>query len=312
MKLQRKPEIVDAYTFEEFIAYGRRSGEKLDHNGMPLSFHIHGCLAVRAHDACYWVDPDPDNSPTPPPIMTVEDVLIISAHTGVSILSLEEARAEYDFVPDAIPDDAPPDVTPSEALFGFMAWLTSRSTVSGPFSGSHGASEAAELVAEFYMSQGFAEPREGVYPKNLKPYPKEPSAPVAGPAPTGRELVEGVSEDSIDSICHCGKDITNAANHRCDECRRSIFGNTTAPKDANALGFANVYPDGVSDLFPHESDARKAAGSEAIRIAVPLYDHPVTEAECISAFEKLGHKRFASHVTGEIWFTKNHSGGDHE
>lgn len=173
MKLQRKPEIVDAYTFEEFIAYGRRSGEKLDHNGMPVSFHIHGCLATQDHDACYWVDPDPDNPPTPTLIMTVEDVLIISAHTGVSILSLEDARAEYDFVPDALPVDAPPDVTPSEAIFGFMAWLTTREEPSGPFGANHSTSpDAAELVGAFCDAQGFARPRDGVYPNNLRPYPQ--------------------------------------------------------------------------------------------------------------------------------------------
>lgn len=35
------------------------------------------------------------------------------------------------------------------ALFVFMGWLTRRKEVSGPFSGSQGADQAATLVGEF-------------------------------------------------------------------------------------------------------------------------------------------------------------------
>ena len=63
-----------------------------------------------------------------------------------------------------------PDVLPSEALFGFMGWLTSRDPVAGPFSAHHNASQAAELVAEFCKSQGWESARDA-FPRMLKDYP---------------------------------------------------------------------------------------------------------------------------------------------
>jgi hypothetical protein len=61
-------------------------------------------------------------------------------------------------------------VRPSEALFGFMAWLTSRKELAGPFSRIHGVHDAIDLVDEFCRSQGFADPRDG-YGLRLKAYP---------------------------------------------------------------------------------------------------------------------------------------------
>jgi hypothetical protein len=37
----------------------------------------------------------------------------------------------------------------AEALYAFMGWLTSRNAVSGPFSGKHLATSAADLVNAF-------------------------------------------------------------------------------------------------------------------------------------------------------------------
>lgn len=53
---------------------------------------------------------------------------------------------------------------PSEALFLFMGWLTSREEVSGPFSSKHDASQAAKLVGEYCKIQGWKEPRESTAP----------------------------------------------------------------------------------------------------------------------------------------------------
>jgi hypothetical protein len=64
------------------------------------------------------------------------------------------------------------DVLPSEALFGFMGWLTARYPVAGPFSAQHDATQAADLVAEFCKSQGWESPRDA-FPKMLKDYPTE-------------------------------------------------------------------------------------------------------------------------------------------
>jgi len=47
----------------------------------------------------------------------------------------------------------------SEALFGFMGWLTCRKK-SVTFSGSHNAGTAAEMVAEFCKVNDLAEPED--------------------------------------------------------------------------------------------------------------------------------------------------------
>jgi len=49
-------------------------------------------------------------------------------------------------------------LTASEALFGFMGWLTSRKE-SVTFSSSHNAAIAADLVAEFCKANNLEEPR---------------------------------------------------------------------------------------------------------------------------------------------------------
>ena len=48
----------------------------------------------------------------------------------------------------------------SEALFGFMAWLTTREEPV-TFSSQHDASKAAELVGLFCKANGLEDPREG-------------------------------------------------------------------------------------------------------------------------------------------------------
>jgi hypothetical protein len=49
----------------------------------------------------------------------------------------------------------------TEALFGFMGWLTSRKKRSGPFSGSQGASEAVDLITAFMKANNLDPVREG-------------------------------------------------------------------------------------------------------------------------------------------------------
>lgn len=102
-----------------------------------------------------------------------------------------------------IPEDEP-DVSPSEALFAFMGWLTGREETSGPFSSAHEVPPAPDLVGAFCESQGFAEPRDG-WADRLKPYPvdvpddeepdppqlvntEEPTNPAPWPDPTPEML----------------------------------------------------------------------------------------------------------------------------
>lgn len=56
----------------------------------------------------------------------------------------------------------------SEALFGFVGWLTTRET-SVTFSQKHDASIAAELVNEFCKANHLAEPNDGWEKKLVHP-----------------------------------------------------------------------------------------------------------------------------------------------
>lgn len=59
----------------------------------------------------------------------------------------------------------------ARALFGFMAWLTTRKEKSGPFSSKDHCGDAANLVVEFCDSQDWH--LDGDWAEGLKPYPKE-------------------------------------------------------------------------------------------------------------------------------------------
>lgn len=63
------------------------------------------------------------------------------------------------------------NVLPSEALYGFMGWLTCRETPV-TLGSNHDAAIAADLVDAYCVSQNFESPRDGVYPDNLRPAPK--------------------------------------------------------------------------------------------------------------------------------------------
>jgi hypothetical protein len=62
----------------------------------------------------------------------------------------------------------------SEALFGFMGWLTSLETPV-TFSGHHEASIGAKLVDEYCKANGLAEPREGWYLNLVQPSASRPT-----------------------------------------------------------------------------------------------------------------------------------------
>lgn len=61
--------------------------------------------------------------------------------------------------------------TPSEAVLGFAAWLTTRDEAV-TFGATHDAARPTELVEQFRLSQGFDAPRED-FPTHLRPYPTE-------------------------------------------------------------------------------------------------------------------------------------------
>lgn len=65
----------------------------------------------------------------------------------------------------------PDNLSPSEAVYAFAAWLTTKKEKT-VFSGTDDATQAADLVKQFTDSQGFAEPREDFFSR-IKPYPKD-------------------------------------------------------------------------------------------------------------------------------------------
>lgn len=57
-------------------------------------------------------------------------------------------------------------ITPSEALYGFVAWLTTRKTPT-TFGGSSDCAEASRLLTEWCEANKLESPRDEVFPKNL-------------------------------------------------------------------------------------------------------------------------------------------------
>lgn len=109
------------------------------------------------------------------------------------------------------------DVSPSEALFGFMAWLTCRKETSGPFGSSHEVPPAPELVGAFCESQGFADPRDD-YTLRLKAYPQSGPKPVLAGDPwkatdvRSRDPQQIVIRDDGFGCPECGVPITLRAD----------------------------------------------------------------------------------------------------
>lgn len=59
-------------------------------------------------------------------------------------------------------------VIPSEAVYTFAAWLTTRRGEPVTLGAKYDAAPIAELVAEFCEINGLKPPREGIYPDNMK------------------------------------------------------------------------------------------------------------------------------------------------
>ena len=75
MKYTRKPEVVEAFTFEEFIEYGKKHAKhsSLSSNDMPWSFDFMGVPVTHETDKCYLITTSEDMlSFTPDHILTVD------------------------------------------------------------------------------------------------------------------------------------------------------------------------------------------------------------------------------------------------
>ena len=54
MKYRKKPVVIDAITFDEFIEYGKTHGGNIV-NGMPWSFEYNGHPVTHVNDTCYFI-----------------------------------------------------------------------------------------------------------------------------------------------------------------------------------------------------------------------------------------------------------------
>ena len=54
MKYRKKPVVIDAITFDEFIEYGKTHGGNIV-NGMPWSFEYNGHPVTHGNDTCYLI-----------------------------------------------------------------------------------------------------------------------------------------------------------------------------------------------------------------------------------------------------------------
>ena len=54
MKYRKKPVVINAITFDEFIEYGKTHGGNIV-NGMPWSFEYNGHPVTHGNDTCYLI-----------------------------------------------------------------------------------------------------------------------------------------------------------------------------------------------------------------------------------------------------------------
>ncbi|MHA1973016.1 MAG: hypothetical protein ACTSW1_08485 [Candidatus Hodarchaeales archaeon] len=53
-KYRKKPVVIEAITFNEFVEYGRNNGGNIV-GGMPWSFKYGGHVVTHENDKCYWI-----------------------------------------------------------------------------------------------------------------------------------------------------------------------------------------------------------------------------------------------------------------
>ncbi|MEG0944404.1 MAG: hypothetical protein RSD74_02200 [Angelakisella sp.] len=54
MRFRKKPVVIEAIAFDEFVEYGRRHGANIV-NGMPWSFDYKGHFVTHENDGCYII-----------------------------------------------------------------------------------------------------------------------------------------------------------------------------------------------------------------------------------------------------------------
>lgn len=95
MKYRKKPVVIEAITFEEFVEYGKNNGGN-NINGMPWSFEYNGHGVTHENDECYLV-------PTSSGIVkfTPQDMLITQIDGEIYPCKKDIFEATYEAVENA-------------------------------------------------------------------------------------------------------------------------------------------------------------------------------------------------------------------
>jgi hypothetical protein len=93
MLIQKKPILLEAITFEELVDFGRLSGTRHIHGGMPWSFEYAGHPITHENDDCYLI-------PTEEGVMKMQrgDLLIIGVEGEIYPIKRAIFDKTYDIV----------------------------------------------------------------------------------------------------------------------------------------------------------------------------------------------------------------------
>lgn len=91
-KYRKKPVVIEAITFEEFVQYGRDNGANIV-NGMPWSFNYNGHPVTHEHDERYLI---PTTGGTQD--LTPGDMLLTGVHGEIYPCPLDIFAETYDLV----------------------------------------------------------------------------------------------------------------------------------------------------------------------------------------------------------------------
>ncbi|MGW9128086.1 hypothetical protein ACWGPW_24245 [Paenibacillus chitinolyticus] len=91
-KYRKKPVVIEAVTFEEFVDYGRMQTKSIV-KGMPLAFYYYGHIVTHENDECYLI-------PTLEGTMrfTPEDMLITGVNEEIYPCKIDIFEATYELV----------------------------------------------------------------------------------------------------------------------------------------------------------------------------------------------------------------------
>jgi hypothetical protein len=89
-KYRKKPVVIEAITFEEFVEHGKQNGGNIV-NGMPWSFEYKGQPVTHENDECYLL-------PTPTRTMrfTPQDMLITDVNGEIYPYKIDLFEATYE------------------------------------------------------------------------------------------------------------------------------------------------------------------------------------------------------------------------